>query len=157
MLTIFRCKLRELKEDESNWLILIDKLYQQRAVTEDKTLARWTIDRFQRYLEDCQRQLKRFSWLAKLSSGIVQKSELDIVRAKEFPIGDIITTKKTGSSGGRDYYICNQHIEKTGSLVVYKKDNSWHCFGSCATGGDSIDMVMKLNNMDFVSAVKFLT
>lgn len=156
MLLTFRCKVRELKADESNWEMLINKLYQQRATCSDKTLADWTIDRFKKHLETTQRQLKRFLWLVQLAQGKVQKEELNIEGAKEYLIGDIIPTEKKNSSGGRDYYLCCLHTERSPSLVVYKNNNTWHCFG-CGEGNDSIDMVMKMNDMSFIDAVKQLT
>lgn len=135
--------------------MIVDNLFRARA-EEGGIIADYWCGREKRNLEDCRRQIKRFKWYIKLIKGHVPKNNIDIERAKEFPIGDIITTKKTGSSGGRDYYICNLHVEKTGSLVVYKNNNTWHCFG-CDAGSDSIDMIMKLNDMNFIDAVKFLS
>lgn len=50
---------------------------------------------------------------------------------------------------------CPFHQEKTASFVIYK-DNSWHCFGCNAHGRGAISFIMKLNNMNFKDAVKFL-
>lgn len=86
----------------------------------------------------------------------VETDNLDVERAKEYPIGEMMLTKRTGASGGREYYICSLHSEKTGSFVWYKEKNRWRCFG-CGEYGDSVDLHMKLNNVDFIHAVKALT
>ena len=162
MRPIWLYKLKELKKDEKNWMIWVDKLYRARVAltTEEKKeygiIPDYLCEKYKEYLADCRRQLKRFEWLNKLSQGKVSKKELRIEDAKAVPIGDLVHTKKTGSSGGRDYYLCNLHPEKTGSLVVYKNSNTWHCYG-CHAGSDSIDMVMQLNKIDFINAVKYLT
>jgi predicted P-loop ATPase len=48
---------------------------------------------------------------------------------------------------------CIFHSEKTPSMHV--TNNKFYCFG-CNEGGDVIKLVMKLNNCDFIEAVKYL-
>ena len=157
LLQIFRCKAKELRADEKNWEILLDSLYRQRAKN-GGLITNCVLDRFRRYLDECRRQIKRFQWYGKLASGKVEvKDDLDIERAKEYPIGDIINLKSTGKSSNREFFCCPLHNEKTGSFVWYKRDNSWHCYGGCSSGGDVIDLYMRLHEVDFVTAVKSLT
>lgn len=57
---------------------------------------------------------------------------------------------------GRTYKgLCPFHSEKTPSFVVYPDNQSFYCFG-CGAGGDAITFVKKINNLDYVEAVKFL-
>lgn len=58
---------------------------------------------------------------------------------------------------GRNY-VCNCpfHSEKTPSCTVFlDKDPHFYCFG-CGAGGDVITFIMKVENLDFMDAVKFL-
>lgn len=51
--------------------------------------------------------------------------------------------------------LCPFHNEKTPSFVVYKDTQSFYCFG-CGAGGDVITFVRKMNNLDYIDAVKLL-
>lgn len=51
--------------------------------------------------------------------------------------------------------LCPFHNEKTPSFVVYPETQSFYCFG-CGAGGDVITFVRKINNLDYVEAVKML-
>jgi hypothetical protein len=58
---------------------------------------------------------------------------------------------------GRKYMaLCPLHNEKTPSFFIYPETQTWHCFGSCNTGGDVITLVMKTENLDFKDALYFL-
>lgn len=57
---------------------------------------------------------------------------------------------------GRTYTgLCPFHSEKTPSFVVYPETTSFYCFG-CGAGGDAITFIKRLNNLDYVEAVRFL-
>ncbi len=58
-------------------------------------------------------------------------------------------------SGGRYLGLCPFHREKTPSFFVSDKDKLYYCFG-CHEGGNIINFVQKINNLDFVEAVRFL-
>ena len=51
--------------------------------------------------------------------------------------------------------LCPFHNEKTPSFVVYPETQSFYCFG-CGAGGDVIPFIKKINNVDYIEAVKFL-
>ncbi len=51
--------------------------------------------------------------------------------------------------------LCPFHGEKTPSFNIYTETNSFYCFG-CAAAGDVISFVMKIENLDYMEAVKFL-
>ena len=51
--------------------------------------------------------------------------------------------------------LCPFHGEKTPSFNIYTENGSFYCFG-CGVGGDIITFVMKIENLDYMEAVKFL-
>lgn len=83
------------------------------------------------------------------------KPAFDVQAIKNIPIDRII--RFTGRSGlDRSYVNCPLHNEKTPSFVWYEKENRFHCFG-CGEHGDIIDLVMKMNNIDFKQACEYLS
>lgn len=51
--------------------------------------------------------------------------------------------------------LCPFHNEKTPSFNIYPDNGSFYCFG-CSTGGDVITFIMKIENLDYMEAVKYL-
>ncbi len=51
--------------------------------------------------------------------------------------------------------LCPFHNEKTPSFTVYPDSRSFYCFG-CGAGGEIITFVRRIENLDFVEAVKSL-
>ena len=51
--------------------------------------------------------------------------------------------------------LCPFHGEKTPSFNIYTENGSFYCFG-CGVGGDVITFIMKIENLDYLEAVKFL-
>lgn len=51
--------------------------------------------------------------------------------------------------------LCPFHGEKTPSFTVYPETASFYCFG-CGAGGDVITFVKRIENLDYLDAVKFL-
>ena len=51
--------------------------------------------------------------------------------------------------------LCPFHGEKTPSFHISTEHGLFHCFG-CGAGGDVITFVMKIENLDYMEAVKFL-
>ncbi len=51
--------------------------------------------------------------------------------------------------------LCPFHGEKTPSFNIYTENGSFYCFG-CGVGGDVITFIMKIENLDYIDAVKFL-
>ncbi len=57
--------------------------------------------------------------------------------------------------GSRTWACCPFHNEKTPSFSIRNEDGIYHCFG-CKESGDVIKFVQKMENLDFMDAVKML-
>ena len=78
----------------------------------------------------------------------------EVVRRSD--ITDIVSGYVQLRHRGRTHTgLCPFHSEKTPSFVVYPETQSFYCFG-CGAGGDVITFVRKINNLDYVEAVKML-
>lgn len=51
--------------------------------------------------------------------------------------------------------LCPFHNEKTPSFTVYPENGSFYCFG-CGVGGDVITFIRRIENLDYMEAVKML-
>lgn len=51
--------------------------------------------------------------------------------------------------------LCPFHSEKTGSFFIYPQTQSFYCFG-CGAGGDTITFLKRIENLDYVEAVRLL-
>lgn len=71
-------------------------------------------------------------------------------------INDIVSGYVNLKRRGRNLVgLCPFHSEKTPSFNIYPENGSFYCFG-CGVGGDVITFVMKIENLDYIEAVKFL-
>ncbi len=68
----------------------------------------------------------------------------------ESVISSSITLKRRGKTL---VGLCPFHNEKTPSFTVYPESNSFYCFG-CGAGGDVITFVRRMENLDYIEAVK---
>ncbi len=72
------------------------------------------------------------------------------------PIDEVMKSYVTLKRAGRNLNcLCPFHSEKTPSCVVYPDTESFYCFG-CHAGGDVITFIMKIENLDYIEAVKLL-
>ena len=75
------------------------------------------------------------------------KARLDIVET----VGSYVPNLKRS---GRTWKAnCPFHNERTPSFIVDPSRGSWHCFGSCSTGGDVIEFVRRIEGLDFREAL----
>lgn len=67
-------------------------------------------------------------------------------------ISGYVTLKRRGSTS---VGLCPFHNEKTPSFTVYNDTQSFYCFG-CGAGGDAVTFLKKIENLDYMDAVKLL-
>lgn len=80
---------------------------------------------------------------------------LDELKARS-DISDIASSYVTLKRRGRNLVgLCPFHGEKTPSFNIYPENGSFYCFG-CGAGGDVITFVRKIENLDYIDAVRFL-
>ena len=72
------------------------------------------------------------------------------------PIDEVMASYVNLKRQGRNK-VCNCpfHSEKTPSCTVFPNEQNFYCFG-CQAGGDVISFIMKIENLDFGEALKFL-
>lgn len=94
-------------------------------------------------------KLKRY--LHHLKDPVEHKGRItdeDIERAKEFPIGELVEVNRRG------FARCINHSPDN-NPSMWCKSNRVKCF-SCQWSGSTIDVYMKLHDVDFIKAVKEL-
>ncbi|MEE1075668.1 MAG: DNA primase [Acutalibacteraceae bacterium] len=71
-------------------------------------------------------------------------------------ITDVVSSYVNLKRAGRLYSgRCPFHNEKTPSFYVYPDTQSFYCFG-CGAGGEVITFIKKIENLDYIDAVKLL-
>lgn len=70
----------------------------------------------------------------------------------ESVIGSYIDLKRRGKNL---VGLCPFHNEKTPSFTVYPETASYYCFG-CGAGGEVINFIRNIENLDFIESVKLL-
>lgn len=112
-----------------------------------------TISKIKYYEYRLQNRERAGSWDKPEQGGTIGEDQ--VRRAKEVPITSLYAGRLK-RSGPNLVGLCPFHSERGASFYIYQQDNRWTCFGACGTSGDAIDMVMKLQGLDFISAVKYL-
>ena len=77
------------------------------------------------------------------------KQRLDIIDIAS----DYLKVTKAGSNYKS---LCPFHTEKTPSFIINPERQTWHCFGSCGVGGDLIELVIRIEKINFTEALKIL-
>ncbi len=115
--------------------------------------------RSQRFLPDITQDIKKISFEINMwnnpqdfyESGGVTESQIQMATEND-PSNFIDFTRKDGS---RWWAVCPFHSEKTASFCYFLDTKKFYCFG-CGWHGSIIDVILKLKNLDFISAVKYL-
>ena len=69
---------------------------------------------------------------------------------------EIASAYVTLKRSGRNWVgLCPFHSEKTPSFNIYPENGSFYCFG-CHVGGDVITFIRRIENLDYMEAVRFL-
>ncbi|MDQ5983219.1 MAG: DNA primase [Eubacteriales bacterium SKADARSKE-1] len=85
-----------------------------------------------------------------ISDGFIEELKLksDIVDIASY----YVNLKRQGKNL---WGLCPFHAEKTPSFSVFPDSGSFYCFG-CGAGGDVITFIERIENLDYIEAVKFL-
>lgn len=103
--------------------------------------------------EECY---ERFTYYIRICEGKVKQAEqYDLVAIKEVPCSQFLPGNPMKKSPGREFYKCPLHDDDTPSFCYYIEQNSWWCYG-CSEGSDVIDLVQKLEGIDFKQAITIL-
>lgn len=71
-------------------------------------------------------------------------------------ITDVVSSYVALKRRGKNYVgLCPFHNEKTPSFNIYPENGSFYCFG-CGVGGDVITFVRRIENLDYMEAVRLL-
>lgn len=109
-------------------------------------------------LIDVERSIARLNRTLSAMRGDLPKpghiSDVMIQAAREVPIEDIIN-RPLRRSGRTLSGLCPFHDERRPSFHVYPETNRYWCFG-CNQGGDSINVMMLLQDCSFKEAVQQL-
>ena len=81
---------------------------------------------------------------------------IDEIKQKTDIVEVVGRTTKLTKAGRVFKGLCPFHSEKHGSFFVYPEQQTWHCFGACATGGDVFSFIMKQQGIPFGEALRSL-
>lgn len=145
--------IKELKQQSYGYQDDIRRQQRENYPTEgtEKRLSK-TISKIKSHQFRLDRRIANGNWSDYQHDGKIGEDQ--IRRAKEVPI-ESLYNGRLRRSGRNLVGLCPFHSEKSGSFYVYTADGRYHCFG-CSADGDSVDFYQKLNNVDFITAVKAL-
>lgn len=134
--------------DDQNFKWVCDKLYKNMV---------------ERIVEKPMRSLKRIIMYQEAKKNPTRYlnsiTDLDIQRAREYPIQEIFDGVLRSAGSGRLTGLCPFHADRRASFFITtaegKYKNKYHCFG-CSEHGDSISFMQKMHGIDFISAVRKL-
>lgn len=107
----------------------------------------------QKRRSELQRVVRRIDGRRRHYRGGGAITDLDIERAREYPIKEL-WRDLFGDEVKRGNVECPFHDDNQPSMSVGKY-NRYKCFG-CDASGDTIGLYMKVNGVDFITAVKKL-
>lgn len=85
----------------------------------------------------------------------IPESVIEDIKAKN-DIADVVSAYVTLKRAGANMNgLCPFHNEKTPSFTVFNATQTYHCFG-CGAGGDVVTFVRRIENLDYVEALRFL-
>ncbi|MBE6904138.1 MAG: DNA primase [Ruminococcaceae bacterium] len=88
--------------------------------------------------------------MAKIPDSFLQELK-DRINIEDYILRNL-QLKRTGSN---IVGLCPFHSEKTPSFTVFPDTQSFYCFG-CGAGGDIISYVMRMENLDYLEAIRLL-
>ncbi len=87
--------------------------------------------------------------------GLIPREKIELIK-QSFDIVDVVSERVQLKKSGQNFKgLCPFHSEKTSSFVVSPAKQIYHCFG-CGEGGNVIQFISKMDNINFFEAVKVL-
>lgn len=151
---MFKDKANEMREKQKETRAFIDMRCKQlvRALADEKWFFEWSIDKAKNvWLKWEQKEERRFELYAAISRGKQIPKGIQPEEVKHVPVGEFFSTPGRGTRS-RKLFLCPFHNETTPSFTWYVDQNTWWCY-ACNIGGDVIDLVMKLFNLEFRAAL----
>ena len=107
----------------------------------------------QRWLKYWLNLLAKVDASVKMVENETEISPAQIELAREFPIEDLFQDRLRGNTrlSGK----CPFHNDDTPSFTIFTDTNKFYCFG-CNAHGDSIDFLIRRDNISFTQAVQEL-
>ena len=121
--------------------------------------TRWFLQEMRRYftwptIQQSEKRILSYRRQLAVARGLPKEAgeitEEEIETAKSVPVESLLQVKR--SRGKRAYANCPFHEDRTPSFVIYREENTFHCFG-CQAHGDAIDFVMRKDSVSFREAV----
>ena len=117
-------------------------------------IQKWLFDYVDKKINRLKGNIEYYTKFVKLTTVVKSKSKNgvnhdQIYKANNVPIPDFYDIKP-----GKPIR-CPFHDDKTASMHYFLKNNKVHCFG-CDTNYSAINLIMKLKNIAFVDAVRYL-
>lgn len=144
---LYKKKMEELHGELSEVYAHLDRLSQPKYSDFERWFARQCLP------IEAQRHLRTIDHIQRIRgikvNDTTNNKELDIQKAKSFPIESLYPFVKKGKNVS-----CPFHTDSSPSASI--KYNRLVCF-SCGFKGDGLAFIMKLNNVDFKTAVRQLT
>lgn len=155
-----RTRIKQEKENLSSLSEYRETLYNGYVNTakfkEQPARIEWLDAHIQGWVDTYETEMKRLMFELQCVENIGKEPTVskngytaeELERAKSVPINSLITVSRGKKA------LCVWHDDRHPSMQVYAT-RVW-CF-SCQQGGDTIDLYMKLNKCDMVTAVRALT
>lgn len=141
-----------IKQLKANAFELLEDIRQLRS----NPVADWLVAEKEKNHKQLTHKIHRYEMYLR-NVDISKDWEAAKEQAKQYPIKDLYNGQ-LHRAGGRWVGKCPFHKtgqERTPSFVIYP-NNTFHCF-ACQANGDAIDFIQKKENLDFKSAIKFLS
>lgn len=142
--------LEDRKSEEQAW---IDRWLELMGIYKDETSQYFCQKETQAAIKRIKSLARQIEWIDKPQKD--QITEEDMIHARAVDIKSLGLIKDLKPIQGRAVGKCLWHEESTASLMVYPGAKGFHCFG-CQKGGTAIDVVMKVEGLKFIPAVKYL-
>jgi DNA primase catalytic core len=94
-------------------------------------------------------------WVHGSGGGVIAEDVVRRVKEETDLVGLFAERTKVQKSGQDHVACCPFHQERTPSLHIYQDEGRFYCFG-CKEKGDAIDLVRKLDSLEFDQAVESL-